>query len=107
MNKYFEAEKRLAELLKFGPLAQHGDRLFWRAGEVPRWTRDNAAAFALMVGHEVLTTYEAKRVNAWRNNKPGLIISVDYDRHPDRETAVRYAIVMAVIAKLEAQRDQR
>lgn len=117
-DKYIEAEKRLAELLKYDDIIvgtgfgfgiptlyatePNGDL----RGSLPRWIRDNAAAFALMVkqkisidisGDEWVATLTHYGMYGVRNN------SELYSDHPDKETAVRYAIVMAVIAKLEAK----
>lgn len=134
MNKYLEAEKRLAELLG---VVVYFDALkdeeypngVWAAGipeadtyygetqeqamlnwleNTARWTRDNAAAFALMVEHgcwpyinDILTDRVHVSVPSVRDDGP--VCSELVRDHPDKETAVRFAIVMAVIAKLESK----
>lgn len=114
MNKYLEAEKRLAELKGHANTAFLGLHQVQCAltpsneikKQLPRWCRDNAAAFALMVEHGCYPQENGTgSVAIWQEGqfKPylaGTIIS----QHPDKETAVRYAIVMAVIAKLEGER---
>lgn len=119
-DKYIEAEKRLAALRGFFDIEEaklHGYlQMFvgrWGAYEtrrqhIPRWTRDNAEAFALMVEHGVQLTFNLWMVaaSACDGSMTHSTLAAFTD-HPDKETAVRYAIVMAVIAKLEAQHAQR
>lgn len=108
MDKYVEAEKRLAELLGWTHHAEEnrvGPR--WRSPSAdwltrrPRWTRDNATAFALMVEHGIRVSPASDFVTA-KHDIDGDFLVVEYSDHPDRETAVRYAVVQAVIARLEA-----
>lgn len=111
MDKYIEAEKKLAELLGWSKVkiggAVDGSNVpnMWLSGVpsggtervlIPLWTRDNAAAFALMVEH---FCYPNEHEFGIECNG----ITADVSNHPTKESAVRYAIVMAVIAKLEAQ----
>lgn len=117
MDKYIEFEKRLAELLGYssglrikvlvtdeevGPLYCDGKVL-------PMWCRDDAAAFRLLVEYKVeinpddiSTKYHSVKYTVYAGDDlaEGLVAYAD---HPDEATAVRYAIVMAVIAKLEAE----
>lgn len=104
MNKYLEAEKKLAELLGLA-WTNHG------AFPELHWTRDNAAAFNLMIEHgldvdcasgdNVYVAYSLKKGYTY---EPVPAASEEYANHPDHDAAVRYAIVMTVIAKLEKDR---
>ena len=90
MDKYTEANHRLAELLDCDSQA---------------WCHDNAAAFSLMVEHgcDIITGRTSLRVGCFYAEGHTFVkkSAVYFHDHPDRETAVRYAIVQAVIAKLE------
>lgn len=114
MDKYLEAEKRLAELLQPDCAVSYKDAGYFQwnrkhkpmpnfVGFVPQWCRDNAAAFALMVeyGLTVHTEDDATVCVHWPEGVAGL--GFDYCDHPTKDTAVRYAIVHAVIAKLEQE----
>lgn len=90
MDKYDEAELRLFFLLK----KRDGDTAPG-THNVPRWCRDDAAAFRLMVEHGLYPTNP-------ESTAMYVYIAVQPADHPDKETAVRYAIVQAVIKKLEA-----
>lgn len=120
MDKYLEAEKRLASLLGYTDINVVGISIFgfhkertaglhWPSTErfyIPHWCRDNAAAFVLMVQHECYPTED--------KHHDGVSVADDdtwgnfqfWQEHPDKETAVRFAIVQSVIAKLEANRDR-
>lgn len=109
MDKYIEAEKRLAELLG-GTELRYGSMGWWEGkidGELvdfADWCRDDAAAFRLMVEHEICLEWDSNRVFALHIDSCVVWVRVKsaYADHPDKETAVRYAIVQAVIKKLEA-----
>jgi hypothetical protein len=114
MDKYIEAEKRLAELKGFFDIEEsklYGyQQIFmgrWGTEEkhkqhIPRWTRDDAAAFRLSVEHEVNITYYKDEVMVdLRGSCSSDFAHELWADHPDKATAVRYAIVQAVIAKLE------
>lgn len=115
MDKYVEAEKKLAGLLgwTYKQPRRIGVSYGWfRPDGVmhispPEWCRYNAAAFALMVEHGVRPTVLGdSHVFADIIDDRGKILAnvmTTLDQHPSKEAAVRYAIVMAVIAKLEAQ----
>lgn len=103
MDKYIEAELRLAGMLGWKNIRSaefKPDQLIGRVdGDkeyVPAWTSDNGAAFALMVEHSCYPKEHAFGIEC-----DG--IKVVISNHPTKEIAVRYAIVMAVIAKLEAK----
>lgn len=113
LDKYLEAEKRLAELFGWHGiwLAQNGTTFIGRKEDgnskflpggqdtLPQWCRDDAAAFRLMVEHEIRPYYWHIRGTVSVEN---LDIEIAYADHPDKDTAVRYAIVQAVIKKKEA-----
>lgn len=96
MDKYLALEKRLAELLgreymfegHLGPVQR-----------IPQWCRDWNACGPLMVEHDVYPT-DTNFGYVFRHGHQ-LAILAD---HPDKDTAVRYAIVQAVVAKLEAEK---
>lgn len=108
-DDYLKAEKELAELCGWGGLRiavpafgttrgicfispNSGNLL---EADIPPWTRDDESAFRLMIVHHLSVTLFAEEVYA--NN-----VRVNYLDHPDHATATRYAIVMAVIAKLKS-----
>lgn len=104
MDKYLQADKELATLLGFknitavGEIALSGTKevkrnLFYPMS-IQRWCHDNAAAFDLMVDHDISIDLAFTGVRAG-------LPTISYSDHPDRNTAVRYAIVQAVIAKLK------
>lgn len=119
MDKYLEAEKRLAELLGW-KCVQLGGSLdglsmpenwlhgIWpidgEGGLVPQWCRDWSACGPLMVEHGVWPFIQPDGyVDTFISGmEPDPDIDTPLSDHPDRETAVRYAIVQAVIAKLES-----
>lgn len=113
MDKYLEAEKELAEAQGWKDLREvpmyspckwlEGTRPDGTKGyPFPDYGRDDALAFRLMVDHGAepyLMGEHSVRVAIFGSH----VISVeDYADHPDKATAVRYAIVMAVIAKLKS-----
>lgn len=116
MDKYLEAEKRLAELIGWSQVEFDTFRAGALTGMlpdkssfgeiVPQWTRDWNACGPLMVEHglypEVYT--DAGLEFVWIK-RSFCKVNVPVSEHPDKDTAVRYAIVQAVIAKLEWQRE--
>lgn len=114
MDKYIEAEKKLAGLLGYHQITDghfsdnrlsalpRGSWLESLKVVLPMWARDNAAAFALMVEHDLCVQTLSHFVAVLRDNLDGNLAEAEYTDHPSKEAAVRYAIIMAVIAKLEA-----
>lgn len=115
MNKYLEAEKKLAELLGWTHLKSHeveghpkqfrceGIRPEYPHGpivEVISWTRDDAAAFQLMVAYGCYPDSFKNQIWVGDGDCPHMQCE-NIENHPDKLTATRYAIVMAVISKLE------
>lgn len=128
MDKYLEAEKRLAELLGHKNLWPFEMRISrgmteeaftcWMADgngdkisgkNLPRWCRDWSACGPLIATYQV----EVEWPDECYTRQPTLVRALIDDGkyhedlatisdHPDRDTAVRYCIVQAVIAKLEA-----
>jgi hypothetical protein len=109
MDRYLEAEKRLAGLLGWKPVAGtqgwHDPKGDYRL-MLPQWCRDWGDCGPLMVLHGCYPEFDESRNVAiayyLNGNKCLLIDAFDY---PDRDTAVRFAIVQAVIAKLSTQQE--
>jgi hypothetical protein len=116
MDKYVEAEKRLAELLGWAdvhwdeevshligilpkePKPKDGARWF-----VPSWCRRNDGLLTLAVEHCLMLDIAGMEVDVgYGIQKPQDWLSTQYADHPSKEVAVRFTIVQAVIAKLEA-----
>jgi hypothetical protein len=114
MDKYVEAENRLAELLGW-KLKRVGDvPTGWidqdgrYKADRPAWCFHWSACGPLMVGHGCYT-YEDRIVPdeilcSWQGNKQPVFTKIA--DHPDRDTAIRYAIVQAVISKLSTQTEE-
>jgi hypothetical protein len=110
-NDYRNARLRLAYLLgwKFEEREYQGDFCLRPDGSqtrfLPDWTGDNAAAFALMVEHGCYPRISDEFVRVDTNDPDRRarqqLAVVKLANHPSTEHAVRYAIVQAVIAKLE------
>jgi hypothetical protein len=121
MDKYIEAEKELAELLghkNIRPFPMRvskgrkeeeitflmadggGDKLSGK--NLPRWCRDWSACGPLMVKHGISVEPPTDDYQGW-TYLPGLSWKIKANDHPDRDTAVRYAIVQTVIKKLTTQ----
>jgi hypothetical protein len=109
MDKYLEAEKRLAELLGYEikyPLGHDFGPVFHKDGKVsghPKWCRDWNACGPLMVEHEITPHPKTTGCLARSGYAPDVLVL--YSDHPDEDAAVRFAIVHAVIAKLEAEHE--
>lgn len=111
MGIYLEAEKRLAELLgwtNIDPYCSRGNWFGYKGGEaytVPRWTQNDAEAFKLMVEYEQYPFQpdDGVIVVASGLSSPSYYTVIIED-HIDKATAVRYAIVMATIRKLEVMK---
>lgn len=114
MDKYILAEKELAELLGYSrltyphfsidqcwagfPYGKYKDEEY-----IPRWARDDAEAFRLTVEHNVCP--QEFKGCIWIGNGDDTCFQCEpLENHPDKLTAVRYAIVQAVIAKLKAEK---
>lgn len=123
MDKYLALEKQLAELLGW-KLKLVGDvPTGWLdpAGNyhpvIPNWCRYWSACGPLMVEHDIEIQYASNSndmyathdVKAVRNigAMGGIYLAfhAKYADHPDKDTAVRFAVVQAVIDKLTATRD--
>lgn len=123
LNPYQVAEKRLAELLGYKEIfrlrvggeecgsLQYNKGKYTGAEQVPRWCRDWTSCGPLMVEHNVGWTISKAYEGAWRDTIEakcqyvgmGTTEETGVSDHPDKETAIRYAIVLAVIAKLESR----
>lgn len=113
MDEYLKAEKRLAELLGFKgireiPLKKQPldeEEITALISDephcsIPQWCRAWSACGPLMVEYKIHPFF-GDVFCAAGNVELGDCFAQISD-HPDRDTAVRFAIVQAVIAKLEA-----
>lgn len=106
---YLEAERQLAELLGWKDIHQNKIENGWQGflinnqniSKIPSWTKDDSAAFALMIRYRVSLEITEHIVFASVTDQEKVIIN--YSIHSDEATAVRYAIVSAVIMKLESK----
>lgn len=94
LNKYSEAEKRLASLLEY----EDGKAY-------PQWCRSNDACFVLMIHHRVNLIIDSDMVEVYSIKGPYLS-EQRWSNHPSKEAAVRLAIVQAVITLLEEANEQ-
>lgn len=113
-DRYIEAERRLATLRGFYDIEDRikdGEHIFsgqrkgvWPPFKdwIPRWCRDNEAAFLLMVAHGIELIFAMPQVIAVAQGGAQQIER--YDHHHDKAAAVRYAIVQATIKKLESKK---
>lgn len=68
---------------------------------IPRWTADDAEALRLVVEHEINLTFAADLgVSTYIEGDVEGKFFV-YDEFPDKQTALRYAIVQATVSKLK------
>lgn len=105
---YIEAERQLAELLGWKDIHLNTLENSWQGflinksiSKVPCWTKDDAAAFSLMIRYRVSLEVTEHIVFASVTDQEKVI--TNYSMHNDEATAVRYAIVCAVIKKLESK----
>jgi len=104
---YLDAEKQLAELLGWKDIHLNKLENGWEGclvneqiiSRVPSWTKDDAASFSLMIRYRVSLELTKHIVFASTTDQERII--VNYSVHSDEATAVRYAITMAVIQKLQ------
>lgn len=109
MDIYLSAEKTLAELLGYFYEDYQCDNNYqWYdkyANPVKfiRYTQNDSEVFKLMVEHSVDIEQWAQSVRAiyFTGNDGCKTLKVSYDDHPDKATAIRFAIVQAVIDKLK------
>ena len=113
MDKYVAIECRLAEALGYKNICVKMSAgvqtistiVDGKFVELPKWARDNAAAFELMVEHEVALEYYGDQVCAVLVDMQSIhgICICKYENYPDKQAAIRFAIISAVIDKLEAK----
>lgn len=113
MNKYEEAEVKLVELLG-GKFVHHysthlaafaDDKATLHKVYVP-WTQHNSAAFKLMVEHGMVMNL-LPSLDYVIAGAGGHMVTENIADHKNKEQAVRYAIVRAVIAKLESKNEDQ
>lgn len=96
VTKYFDADKELCRLL-FGNGPTTTNEVIRRRGA--GWLNDNSAAFKLMVDY-----------HAFPSSHPlsdSIIVDDQleyFEDHKDKELAIRYCIVLAVIKKLQKEK---
>jgi hypothetical protein len=108
-NLYLESERQLAELLGWKNLQLNNLKNGWEGylvnnqiiSKVPAWSKDDAAAFSLMLRYRVSLELTEHIVFASTTDQEKVIIN--YSIHSDEATAVRYAIISAVIRKIESK----
>jgi hypothetical protein len=123
MDKYLKVEKELASLL--GVFDMWEDETYSFNGSM-KWARKNEDAFKLLLRYSLEINYitseatQSEESNSYRpkqliqirkyikdNSKYGnspLVISENIDQHEDIFSAVRYAVVCAVIVILKENR---
>lgn len=118
MDKYLQAEKKLAELLGYCYVRENahhrliGHPIGVDSSEphfIPRWSRDWSACGPLIADHLVNIGFFTKRgkcTRAFAETSIGGVAWQDVADHPDKSTAVMFAVVQAVIANLTASRDK-
>ena len=111
-EEYFRSciakERHLAQLL-----GHHVEEFYESAGTLwsnavalPQWTRDWNACAALMVEHDLSLVYLKEPGHAHSSSVIIGPVEVMFADHPDKEQAVRYAVVKAVACKLEHKHQQ-
>lgn len=108
-DQYLEAEKRLAELLGWKQIEVYGSHQTDLRGlelpfdeqprAIPKWARDNEAAFSLMAAHCSEPSFQPGAVKVSNGEYS---FTSDYQSHDGVEAALRYAIVMSLAKSLEA-----
>lgn len=109
-----DADRHLAEALGWTNLFNAGGALLGTpptGGEnsrgqaaVPRWTLDDASSFSLEVEY-TLSIWQSDTVEI--QDVDGIFVTkANYEDHPTRKDAVRYAIVIAVTALLTIEAAQ-
>jgi hypothetical protein len=106
---YLDTERQLAELLGWRDIRLSKLENGWEGylvnnqvlSRVPPWTKDDASAFALMLRYRISLDITDHMVFAYSTDQEKVVIN--YSVHPDESTATRYAIVSAVIKKLESK----
>lgn len=105
MDKYLAAEQRLAELLGYIKVGDNWLNPVGRLVNLPTWTACSLACLELIDAHRVELRYPTMvTVEALiYTGSGGVAAAEDVQSHPDRLTALRYAVVQAVIRKLEVK----
>lgn len=118
MDKYIEAEKKLAELLGWAKVEYLEEHRFMRGRPpnviehrpVPRWTNDWASCGPLLGKYELYVMAFPPRIEVGdyvdMGDDGGGFCSLHYEPvadHPNIDIATMFAIVQAVIHKLEGE----
>ena len=106
-EEYFRScvarERQLAHLLghKVEEFYEDAGTLWDGATAMPKWTRDWAACGPLLVDYEIELRYDHEPGEAHAHCVHAGAVSVHVAEHPDRQHALMYAVVKAVISLLE------
>lgn len=110
-DKYSEADLRLAEAQGWTQVSSTIGKHYWRdpatgdvAATMPRWTVSSEKAFDLMAEYDLMPVLSNDVHGAayYHFEKyPGVIVLLS--DHPNRPTALRYAIVLGAISALDRQ----
>jgi hypothetical protein len=116
MTIYLQAERRLAELRGWTNLVDAGNALIGTPphggvrgqAAVPCWTREWTACAPLIVELSIFpidgTDHSTAYIWVFQNLR--CLAQVKAAEHPDKEAAVRFAIVSAAIAALKMERQK-
>ncbi len=106
-EEYFRScvarERQLAHLLghKVEEFYEDAGTLWDGATAMPKWTRDWAACGPLLVDYEIELRYDHEPGEPHAHCVHAGPVSVHVAEHPDRQHALMYAVVKAVISLLE------
>jgi hypothetical protein len=104
---YLQAEKMLAELLGWKDIIANKDENGWigyldgKETNVPSWSTNDTSTIGLMLCYKLHIEVTDHFVFVSSNEQRK--ISINFSVHPDKETAMRYAIMLGVIKKLDNQ----
>jgi hypothetical protein len=110
-----EAEKTLCELKGWNVIVESNGGI-WHAAdknfceEIPMWARIDADCFSLMAeyGCHPISISDEEVTAGWRDDRmdmPIVVVTCKVMDFPDKSSAIRFSIVMAVIEKLRKARD--
>ena len=106
-EEYFRScvarERQLAHLLghKVEEFYEDAGTLWDGAVAMPRWTRDWAACGPLIAEHEIAVRFDRDAAEGHAHCIHAGAVSVNVSDHPDRQHALMYAVVKAVVYLLE------
>lgn len=104
-----EAEKALCELKGWDVIVESNGSIWHAAdkyfcGEIPMWARIDADCFSLMAEYDChpMAISDEEVTAGWRdvNDSPIVAVTCKLENFPNKNSAIRFAIVLAVIEKL-------